>query len=73
MIAEDQRRILDEHGIGVVGQIGQADDLEPRASERLLIGRVLRGGLGGIDRHALEMRQLALRQARADGAGESLH
>ena len=70
MLAEDQRGILDEHRVGIVGQLGQADDLEPRVLQRPLIGGVLSRGLGGIDRHALEVGQLALGEPRADGAGE---
>ena len=30
MAAEQQRRILDEHGVRMVGQIGEADQLEFR-------------------------------------------
>ena len=52
MAAEQQRRVLDEHGVGIVGKVGQPDDLEAGVDQRLLIGRVLRGGFGIVDRGA---------------------
>ena len=49
MVTEDQRGILDEHRVGIVGQLGQADDLEPRIPQRpLILGVLSRRLLGSI-------------------------
>ena len=70
MVAEQQRGILDEHRVRIVAKLGQADDLEPGIFERSLISGVLGRGSRGVDRHALEMSQLAFGKPRADRAGE---
>ena len=67
---EQQSRILDENGIGVVGQIGQADNIESRLLQRLLIGFVLRSGERRVDRLAIQMGKCAFYDAWARGAGE---
>ena len=46
MLAEQQRGVLDEHRVGIVGKLGQADDLEPGVGERPLIIGMLAGRRG---------------------------
>ena len=41
VIVEQERRILNEDGIGVIGKLGQPNDLEPRRPQRLFIIGVL--------------------------------
>ena len=55
MLAEQQGGVLDEHGVRIVGELGQAHNLETGGRQRLLIARMLSRGLGRVDRHALEV------------------
>src|SRR5262245_7292987 len=70
MLAKKDGSVLDKHRVGVFGQIGQANDLEPGVAEGLLVGGMLQGGPIRIDRLAVKMRQRAIDNARADLAGE---
>ncbi len=71
VIAEQHGGVLDEHRVGIAGQIGQPNDFEPGLAQRLLISGMLNNGARGVDRNAALMGQLAIGEARADGAGES--
>src|SRR4051794_4199333 len=70
MTVEEQRGVLDEDCVGVVRQVGQADDLEPRIPQRVLVRGMLLRGLARVDWRALEMRELAFRKAGTDGPRE---
>jgi hypothetical protein len=70
MAVKQQRSVLDEHSVGVVGKLGQADDLEAGVGNRLLIGGVLRRGTLGRDGPSLKVRQLAFGEPWTDRAGE---
>ena len=72
VIVEQERRILNEDGIGVISKLGQPNDLETRRPQRLFIIGVLARRLRSVDGNSLKMRQLALVEARADGTCESL-
>jgi hypothetical protein len=68
---EQQRGVFHEHGVRILGQVGKADDLQSRLRESRFVSRMLTSRLRGIDRRALEMRQLAFRNPRAYRPGES--
>lgn len=70
MSAEQDSRILDEHCIGIIGELGQADHVEAGITQCLLIGMVLSGGPDRIDRRAIEMGEGTFGKARAHGPGE---
>jgi hypothetical protein len=59
MAIEQQRGVLDENPVGVIGEIGQADDLEPGFAQRIFIGGMLPLGRCRDDWHALQMGQRA--------------
>lgn len=61
MLAQEKRRILDEHPVRIVGEIGQSDHFEPRIVQGALIGMMLPARLGMVDRGALLMGQRAVR------------
>ena len=68
MAIEEQCRVLDEHRVGIVRKLGQADHFEACIRQRLLIGRVLRDCPGDVDRRAIQMGERAVGQPRADRA-----
>ena len=59
MSVEQKRRVLDEHAVRVIGQVGEADYLEAGLRQRALIGVVLSGRFSHVDRNAAQMRELA--------------
>jgi hypothetical protein len=65
---EDDRRVFDEHRVGVVGQLGQPLDTALEAPQAGLVRRVLLHRARVVDRLALEMRQLAAIDRRRYGA-----
>src|SRR5262249_54449745 len=73
MLAEQQRSILDEHGVGIVGQLAQASNREACIGKRLFVCGMLLGCPFRRNRGAPEMRELALGEPRADRAGEGPH
>jgi hypothetical protein len=59
MAVEQQRGVLDEDRVGMIRQLGQADDLEAGVAQRVLIGGVLPLGRACIDRNPLQVSQRA--------------
>ena len=70
MVVQQNRGVFDKDGIGVVGKSGQANDVEARVAECLLIGGVLLCGASGVDGLPFQVGQGALGDSRTYGAGE---
>ena len=71
MFAEQDGGVLNEHGVGMVVERWELDDIETSSGNGRFIGPVLTGGAGCVDGRATEVGKLASRDARAYGTGES--
>jgi len=71
VLPKQDRHILDEDAVGMLGQSGQARDRKARLDQRVFISRMLADRAQGVDRRIERLRRLALGEARADGARES--
>jgi hypothetical protein len=60
MTVEQKCGVFDECSVGMVRKIGQPDNRETGLSESIFVRDVLHRGLCCIDRHAVQMRQLAV-------------
>lgn len=70
-LLQHDRRIFDEHRIGQVRLRGQGNDAGAEPGEAFFVAAALLDGLRVVHRLALEMREDAPVDARADGARES--
>jgi hypothetical protein len=71
MAIEQKRRVFDEDCVGVVREIGEADYVESRGLQLVLICIVLRRRLLRIDRDPLQVGKFTIGKFRAHGPGVS--
>jgi len=56
---EEERGVLDERAVRVLGKFGKPDDPVSCFSQGRFVGVVLFSGFCSVDRHSIEMSQLA--------------
>ena len=69
-VAKNNRCIFDKHGIRKIRSLGKMFHSAAEVREFFFVLHVLLDRLVDIDRHTIEMRQLARHQARRDGASQ---